>query len=148
MKKILSKYVPEDVAQVFLLRRDDMIARHWVSITRRWYTDDYKCFVTKNYESAVVCLELLEMSDEILGGMYTSVEGMLVTGSEWRPNTKHRSMRNVSSEQAVELVEAAAKQAQICHYPHRKRRSMIDVSSEREDPPQRESCSRAGHSPS
>ena len=84
---ILAEHVSPDVAQVFQLRRYDRrnSQRHWVSITPAWYTDDAHCFVTNNYASAVTVLEMLELSEQNFGGMYTSVEAMLENPNSVRP---------------------------------------------------------------
>ena len=83
---ILAEHVSPDVAQVFQLRRYGRNGqRHWVSITRDFYTDDAHYYVTNNYASAVTVLEMLESSEQIFGGMNTSVEAMLENPNSVRP---------------------------------------------------------------
>jgi hypothetical protein len=83
---ILAEHVSPDVAQVFQLRRYGRNGqRHWVSITRDFFTDDAHYYVTNNYASAVTVLEMLESSEQIFGGMNTSVEAMLENPNSVRP---------------------------------------------------------------
>ena len=44
-----------------------------MSITPERYTDDARWFVTKDYNKAVFLLELLEMPEDIVGGVSSSV---------------------------------------------------------------------------
>ena len=83
---ILAEHVSPDVAQVFQLRRYGRNGqRHWVSITRDFFTDDAHYYVTNNYASAVTVLEMLELSEQNFGGMNTSVEAMLENPNSVRP---------------------------------------------------------------
>lgn len=73
VKEIASRHSNEAGGQVFRLRKDDPVLHHWVSITHQRYTDDAKWFATKDYVKAVGFLELLEMPEDVIGGVTSSV---------------------------------------------------------------------------
>ena len=107
---ILAEHVSPDVAQVFQLRRYGRNGqRHWVSITRDFFTDDAHYYVTNNYASAVTVLEMLESSEQIFGGMNTSVEAMLENPNSVRPvGVTTRVQRRAASSANTATTKAQA----------------------------------------